>query len=422
MKNVLVFPCGSEIGLEVNRALTNSKHFTLFGGSSADDHGKFVYENYIDGIPIIEEDDFIEKINKVVDEYKIDFIIPAHDSAVLKIAEHQDELKAVVITSCVSTCRICRSKRMTYKVFEKILRTPKVYGIEYYKVVFPVFLKPDVGQGTKGTYKADTWDDILFYTKKDHTLLVLEYLPGKEYTVDCFTNKNGELLFVKGRERRRINNGISVNSKHTDDTRFETIAKIINNTLLFQGAWFFQVKEDSTGELVLMEIAPRIAGTMELFRADGTNFIELSLFDRMGDDVSVIHNDLDIEIDRALEAKYHIKVPYNCVYIDFDDTIISKGYINTNVMKFLYQSRNQGNKIVLLSKHKRDIFKTLDEYAISHLLFNEIKILSNDKNKADFIRTKNSIFIDDSFAERKNVYDKLHIPVFSLDAIEALLE
>ena len=54
MKNVLVFPCGSEIGLEVNRALANSTHFKLYGGNSVDDHGKFVYKNYISGIPFIE--------------------------------------------------------------------------------------------------------------------------------------------------------------------------------------------------------------------------------------------------------------------------------------------------------------------------------------------------------------------------------
>ena len=47
MKNVLVFPCGSEIGLEIHNALKYSKDFNLFGGSSVDDHGKYVYKNYI---------------------------------------------------------------------------------------------------------------------------------------------------------------------------------------------------------------------------------------------------------------------------------------------------------------------------------------------------------------------------------------
>ena len=122
-KNVMVFPCGSEVGLEINRALAYSKHFTLFGGNSVDDHGKFVYKNYIAGIPFVEAPDFIDEINKIIDQYKIDFIIPAHDSAVMKLAENQNSIKAAVITSGVNTCRICRSKRKTYETFDNITPT-----------------------------------------------------------------------------------------------------------------------------------------------------------------------------------------------------------------------------------------------------------------------------------------------------------
>jgi hypothetical protein len=49
-KKILVFPCGSEIGLEIYRAMRYSTHFTLAGASSVDDHGKFVYEEYYGGL------------------------------------------------------------------------------------------------------------------------------------------------------------------------------------------------------------------------------------------------------------------------------------------------------------------------------------------------------------------------------------
>ena len=108
MKNVLVFPCGSEIGLEVNQSLKYSKHFMTFGASSVDDHGKFDYAHYIGGLPFVDSPHFIEEINKIIGLYHIDFIIPALDSVVLKLIENQDILKAIVITSCAKTCRICR--------------------------------------------------------------------------------------------------------------------------------------------------------------------------------------------------------------------------------------------------------------------------------------------------------------------------
>ena len=48
MKKVLVFPCGSEIGLEIYRSLKYNKDFELIGGASVNDHGEFIYENYIE--------------------------------------------------------------------------------------------------------------------------------------------------------------------------------------------------------------------------------------------------------------------------------------------------------------------------------------------------------------------------------------
>ncbi len=61
-KRVLIFPCGSEIGLEVNRALSNDIHFEMYGASSLPDHGKFVFKNYIEGIPFVDKENFIDEI------------------------------------------------------------------------------------------------------------------------------------------------------------------------------------------------------------------------------------------------------------------------------------------------------------------------------------------------------------------------
>jgi len=41
---ILVFPCGSEIGLEIHNSLRFSTHIELFGGSTIANHGKYVYK------------------------------------------------------------------------------------------------------------------------------------------------------------------------------------------------------------------------------------------------------------------------------------------------------------------------------------------------------------------------------------------
>jgi hypothetical protein len=420
MKRVLVFPCGSEIGLEVQRALAESRHFEVIGASSVPDHGRFAYENYVDDIPDVDSEQFIPRLNDLVVSRGIDYIVPAHDSVVLKLARNQQTLRAVVVTSDERTCEVCRSKALTYRVFEGIVPTPRTYQ-DGDTPTFPVFLKPDIGQGSKGTVKALTQEEIDFHVRRDPTLLRLEYLPGAEYTVDCFTDRHGRLLFTGARLRRRVQGGISVNSMEVRHPRFGEIAERINGTLPLRGAWFFQVKERATGELVLMEIAPRVAGTMALFRADGVNFVQLSLFDRMGMPVTVLRNNLPVEIDRALSARFRLGHQYNSVYVDLDDTLIVHGRVNTALIAFVYQARNHGKRIILLSRHRRDVRQTLRAAALSEDLFDEVQLIGDTARKSAYIVGTDAIFIDDSFAERREVAQACGIPVFSLDAVEALV-
>lgn len=420
-KRVLVFPCGSEIGLEINRALANDIHFEMFGASSLADHGKFVYKNYIEGIPFVNDENFINEINKICNDFNIDFIIPAHDSVVLKLAQHADVLKAKIITSPIETCEIARSKKKTYEKLKNIILCPKIYKITD-EIQFPVFIKPDVGQGSKGAKKCLTRAELDVEYVSNPEIVISELLTGKEYTVDCFTNKDGKLLFVGGRERARTNNGISVNSYPVKNIKFKEIAEKINSSLKFRGMWFFQVKENSMGELALLEIAPRIAGTMGMYRGLGVNFILLALYDAMGIDVSVINNNFDIEIDRALFARYKHNIEYETVYIDFDDTILLGDKVNSGIMQFLYQAKNKNKKIILITKHEKNVEESLTKYFISEHLFDEIIHLDKNQKKSDFIKDINSIFIDDSYAERQNVSKNIGIPVFGIDAIEVLLD
>lgn len=424
-QNVLVFPCGSEIGLEVYKSLCFSTHFNLTGGSSVNDHGRFIYENYIGGIPEVSSSNFISGINTIIRKLKIDFIIPAHDSVVLKLsqAKANGQLNCDVITSPVETCEVSRSKLKTYNKLKHAIPTPRVYKTreELKASDLPIFMKPDVGQGSKGTYVAKTLEDVAYYLKNDPSLILLEYLPGTEYTVDCFTDKKGKLLFCEGRKRQRTSNGISVNSFTVNDDRFANVAHKINGSLRFRGVWFFQVKESANGELVLMEIAPRIAGTMGLVRCKGVNLVLLSLFDALGYDVGVFENNYSMVIDRALQNSYNHDIEYNHVYLDLDDLVIFEDKVNPAVMAFVYQCVNKGIKIHLLTKHKKNLSHTLELYRLAGI-FDELILVQNDNEKGDFIKEKDAIFIDDSFAERKKIHDSLGVPVFDAHMIESLME
>lgn len=422
-RRILVFPCGSEIGLELYRSLCFAKEVELFGGSSVSDHGRFVYENYINNIPFATEPSFITHINKLITEYNINYILPAHDSIILQLAksQHKGELFCPVITSPLETCSIVRSKKQTIEIFRGIIRTPYVYDDISQITEFPVFLKPDIGQGSKGTIIANCKEEVQFHISKNPNLLILEYLPGAEYTVDCYTNNNGELIFCGGRQRCRISNGISVNTKPVNIKDIEEIAMKINKRLRLQGMWFFQLKETKGGDLALLEIAPRMAGTMGMYRNLGVNFALINLYELEGYKVTAMPNTFDIEMDRALCSRFKLNISYKHVYVDFDDCLLINQKINTHLISFLYQCINEGIKINLLTRHAEEIHNSLSKYRMISL-FDSIIPLQNGERKSHYIQHEESIFIDDSFRERAEVKSICKIPVFATDAIESLLK
>lgn len=414
-KNILVFPCGSEVALEIYRSCEYNIHFNLIGGNSVDDHGNFIFSEYIGDIPFIDNPDCIPALKKIVEEKKIDAIYPAMDAVIEKLKKNESVLGCIVISSKEETTQLCLSKKRTYDKLQNIVRTPKLF--EEIKEIekYPVFLKPDVGYGSRGVFKADNIYEAEFYLSRNPDLLIMEYLPGREFTVDCFTDYTGKLLFSGPRERNRIVNGVSVKSKTVaNDTLFKSIAEKINSKVQFDGAWFFQVKENISGELVLLEIATRLGGSSAVNRAKGVNFAALSIFNAFKIPVTIVLNEFEIELDRALENKFKIDIKFSHVYVDFDDTLIVDGKVNYYLVGKLFYFINIGKKVILITKHKKDIFESLKNYRLQNL-FDEIIHLKETQNKWEFVKHQDSIFIDDSFQERRDIKYYCGIPVFGLD-------
>lgn len=421
-RKVLVFPCGTEIGLEIHRALCYCQHVTLYGGSSfTSTHGRFVYANYIEGLPHVDAADLIPAIRAVVAQHNIDYVFPAHDSAVVAFSEHETALGCGVIGSPAATCRLCRSKQGTYTALEGRVRTPRLFRRDESDIPFPMFVKPDVGQGSKSARMVFSREELEGILAREPNLLLLEYLPGKEYTVDCFTDRHGVLRFVGPRERVRTMSGISVDTRPVHDQEFHDIATVLHETLEFRGAWFFQLKRNAAEELVLQEIGPRVSGGMGLYRNAGVNLPLLSVYDRMDLEVGLEYQDIVRVMDRALFDRFETTLEYDDAYIDLDDTLVIDDKVNPLAIAFIYQCRNRGIRVHLVSRHRGEIRTILKKHALEHM-FDSILHFDTLTEKHTRMVSHRAIFIDDSYAERKRVREALGIPTIAVDGIESLLD
>lgn len=422
-KNILVFPCGSEIGLEIHNSVKYSTYFNLIGANSIDDHGKFIYDDYIGGIPFVNDKNAIKELRKIVEDRNIDAIYPTMDLAITILKQHENELGCKVVAPPLETVEISLSKEKTYEILKNVVNIPSSYkNIEEIEK-YPVFVKPKIGYGAIGTKLVKNQDELeSFLSNSDKDNLILEYLPGEEYTIDCFTDRHRELKYCSARQRNRIKSGISVNTSFAENQEeFKEFVEKINNKIKFRGAWFAQVKRNVDGELALLEIASRLGGSSSLCRGVGVNFAQMTLFDIFDYDVNILKNEYPIVMDRALDNVYKCDIKYNTVYVDYDDCLIlDKSKVNTELISFLYKAMNENKKIILLTKHKGNLEEGLEKFRIKNI-FDEIIHIRQEEQKSDYIKDTNSIFIDDSFAERKNVKEAKNINVFSPEMICTLL-
>jgi hypothetical protein len=420
---VLVFPCGSEIGLEIGRSLDHLKEVKLWGASSVADHGRFAFDRYVDGLPMVTDPGCVTALNRVVDEHGIDCIFPAMDVVLELLAAQTQDLHAPLIGSTPATIAIARSKKRTYEALAHHVRCPTVHDpTRLDDLEFPVFLKPDKGYGSIGARKVGSAEAVVQAIEEDPSLMVLEHLPGKEYTVDCFSNFDGDLVFAGPRERCRVSKGISVHTKNVpDDTgEFFEYAKKIHQVIPFNGCWFFQVKRAKSGELALLEMAPRVSGSMGLHRCKGVNLPLMSVFNHLKIPCRTQENSYDVEYDRAFYNRVRINHPFTTLYLDFDDCLyLQKQYLHPVVMRLIVDCRNAKRPVVLVSRHQGDLHQKLIDLGVRGL-FNDVVHITSGESKVNFMNDARGILVDDSFAERQSAIDA-GITALGPDAVEALL-
>ena len=145
--NVLVFPAGEVNSVELHAALSVNVNINVFGASSVDRHGGYVFKNYISNLPHINKESFLEELNKLIEKWNIDVVIPTHDTVVLYFARHRDKINSKVLVPSFETAQACRDKEYAYDIFQGFEFVPDVYKNLDQIIDGEYFVKPKEGQG-----------------------------------------------------------------------------------------------------------------------------------------------------------------------------------------------------------------------------------------------------------------------------------
>ncbi len=335
--NILIFPSGSAVAQEIYDSLKYIKNVKIYGTDYDDSNYSSIYfENYIPGCPFVKnEDDTIAFLKNVIINNNINYIFPAFDSVIPFLKKNEIKLGSKIICPELEIVELCNSKLLTYNRLQRIISIPTIYRKDTINDSdFPLYVKPVTGYGTRN--HSIIRDKTELEKVDENNMIILELLTGDEFTVDCFTDFNGKLLYNKARKRIRTINGISIHSA-TVDLDVSDIALKINKEVKMNGSWFFQLKYSKDNQLKLLEIACRIPGAMCVNRVRGINFSWLSILNCENKTIEpLFYNDISIECIKMFKNIYRTNFEYDNIYCDLDDTLILHDKVNVELIAFLF--------------------------------------------------------------------------------------
>lgn len=128
--------------------------------------------------------------------------------------------------------------------------------------------------------------EILSEADKFPELLVMEYLPGNEYTVDLLADR-GKVLYNCCRKSLGMENSIMLNSIVENNQQVLEICKAVTERLGLEGNIGFDLLERQDGTPFVVECNPRITAGIPVFRMAGVNLPYLNIKRLLGETLPI---------------------------------------------------------------------------------------------------------------------------------------
>lgn len=316
--NILVTGAGAPGAAGIIHCLRDDSRLKIFSADkNPDASGKLLSDKFF-VIPSANDPDFISRILDICISAKIQVVLPLVTRELLLFAHsiHTFRQQGIeVLVSSDHSLEIANDKGALYTFLQsKNIKVPQfeiVTTISEFEAAtnqlgfpgIPVCFKPCRANGSRGFRIIHPHPDelkLLFEEKPSHTyigyaeiirilssgewppLLVSEYLPGDEYSIDCLILPNQAPLILP-RRRDRIQQGISTAGTFINDPIIIDYCRAIIEACQLTGNIGIQVKISTSGEPLILEINPRVQGTISSALGAGVNFPLLAVLNAIGE-------------------------------------------------------------------------------------------------------------------------------------------
>ena len=339
--NVLMTGAGAPGGPGIIKALQKDDRINLIV-ADADElaTGRFLNKSFYK-IPKASDPHFLDEILNICLKEDIQVIFPLVTLELFKFSEYKDKFEKhgiKIIVSDKKSLDIANDKSaLNNHLFKRNIITPAFRVAknvdELKQACFdlgypskPVCIKPSISNGSRGVRILD--DNIseydLFYNYKPNNLyskldkviefmgdkpipemLISEYLPGEEYTIDTIVYHGVPKLIIP-RIRLKMSGGISVQGQFVHHEEIINYCHDILSSLELHGPIGLQVKRSEDKVFKILEINPRIQGTSISAIGAGVNLPLLAVHQEYNDiDYGSIKINWGVRFSRYFNEVYY---------------------------------------------------------------------------------------------------------------------
>ncbi|HTB38571.1 MAG TPA: ATP-grasp domain-containing protein [Reyranella sp.] len=239
-------------------------------------------------IPRGDSPDLVPALYKACQERRIEALLPTVDAELAPVAAAGDSFRSIGVAlpiSPVECLRICRDKQLLMEAVQGKVpipaNQPLTEAVAARVDSFPRFAKPREGAGSRGVAKINSRAD-LDKQPKDGSVMLQEYLPGEEYSVDVYVRRDGRVIAAVPRDRMKVDSGIAIASRTLNVPEAMKSAIRTAEIIGIRGCANVQFKRAADGVFKLLEVNPRFPGTLPLTTAAGIDMPKLMVDELMG--------------------------------------------------------------------------------------------------------------------------------------------
>ena len=278
---ILVTGVGGPAGINIARLLQQRDDVFVVGCDvDATASGQLFVDEFVISPYVRDEATYKTWMQEIVSTHGFHIVIPTVHEELPLLATFASELSALVPLSGPATLTLGADKFAAYEWVAQHLPqyAPRFTSLKDWTPGWStnesLFIKPRAGRGARGC-KMVTHDELVFLQSQgEHpkNIVVMELLPGVEWTVDAYIGIDGQIVYLIPRERSGLAGGISIKGKTVrHEAVIEATKAFIAQLSDMRGPVCIQWKADATGQPKFIEINPRLSGGLMISVAGGIN-------------------------------------------------------------------------------------------------------------------------------------------------------